>query len=138
MKWLRERETEMKYSDCYHWHYIGGTYFHHIVIDLYSEPHLVLLLLLSQEGVWPPLLWALTDCSLNLTESLSVSAFWLWISCHYIIFSTPTHFSFWFSICMIYFYYPVSKSTTNMLSKPICNNTSAVISHQMKVISSYI
>ena len=49
----------------------GHSYLYHIVIDLYSEPHLVPLLILSR-GRWRrlSLLWGLADSSVNLTGSL--------------------------------------------------------------------
>ena len=88
-KWLWDRLLEV-----YHWHRIGGRY---------SKPYLFCFLV---EGFPSPSGWHIRQCVLStcrlLSESDWISVFRMQISCHYIIFSTVTHFSFWFSIHVSY------------------------------------
>ena len=85
---------------CYHWHYIFLTLF----VILYSEPYFCFS---TRDGGHAPFIVVpKTVCPLY-----SLAAFRIWlnlslylcISCHYIVFSTPTHFSWRFSIHVIHF-----------------------------------
>ena len=135
-KWLQVIERETKDLHCYHWHNLRDkySYWQHVVIDLYSEPQLVLVLLLGpykRDRIFSPhprrhsltalLIWA------NL-YLISVSR--QRTSKYYVIFSTPTRILFRFSIHVIYFLCPLvytgavsffKKSTITDCLRLICN-----------------